>query len=160
MYKKKYIIFLRWLLIVLVSICLLQLNACVTNTNKNQVVLSVLSDPKTFNAILSQESPNIFSLTYEGLITENPITGKKEPALAESWKISDDKLNIIFTLRKNLKWSDGEDLTVDDIIFTYNNLYLNKKIPNNYRDNFRVGKSGKLPIIRKIDQQRIEFKIS
>ena len=113
MYKKKYIIFLRWLLIVLVSICLLQLNACVTNTNKNQVVLSVLSDPKTFNAILSQESPNIFSLTYEGLITENPITGKKEPALAESWKISDDKLNIIFTLRKNLKWSDGEDLTVD-----------------------------------------------
>ena len=160
MYKKKYIIFLRWLLIVLVSICLLQLNACVTNTNKNQVVLSVLSDPKTFNAILSQESPNIFSLTYEGLITENPITGKKEPALAESWKISDDKLNIIFTLKKNLKWSDGEDLTVDDIIFTYNNLYLNKKIPNNYRDNFRVGKSGKLPIIRKIDQQRIEFKIS
>ena len=60
MYKKKYIIFLRWLLIVLVSICLLQLNACVTNTNKKQVVLSVLSDPKTFNAILSQESPNIF----------------------------------------------------------------------------------------------------
>ena len=160
MYKKKYIIFLRWLLIIFASICLLQLNACVVNNNKNQIVLSVLSDPKTFNAVLSQESPNIFSLTYEGLITENPITGRKEPALAKSWKISDDKLSILFTLRKNLKWSDGEDLTVDDVIFTYNNLYLNKKIPNNYRDNFRVGKSRDLPIIRKVDQQHIEFKIS
>ena len=160
MYKKKYFTFLRWLLIVFTSICLLQLNACVVSNNKNQVVLSVLSDPKTFNAVLSQESPNIFSLTYEGLITENPITGKKEPALASSWRISDDKLSILFTLRKNLKWSDGKDLTVDDVIFTYNDLYLNKQIPNNYRDNLRVGKNGELPIISKIDQRHIEFRIS
>ncbi|MHC5831846.1 MAG: ABC transporter substrate-binding protein, partial [Nostoc sp.] len=40
-----------------------------------QLVESILSDPKTFNYPLSQESPNIFGLTYEGLTNQNPITG-------------------------------------------------------------------------------------
>ncbi|HAC64680.1 MAG TPA: peptide ABC transporter substrate-binding protein, partial [Cyanothece sp. UBA12306] len=123
-------------------------------------VFAVLSDPKTFNAVLSQESPNIFGYTYEGLITENPLTGIKEPALAESWEFSDDKLTIIFTLREGLKWSDGQPLTADDVVFTYNNLYLNPKIPNNYRDSFRVGRSGTFPEIKKLDDRRIQFKIT
>jgi peptide/nickel transport system substrate-binding protein len=124
-----------------------------------QVVLSVLSDPKTFNAVLSQESPNIFGLTYEGLITENPMTGKKEPALAESWKISEDKLKLIFTLRPGLKWSDGYPLSADDVVFSYNNLYLNPNIPNNYRDSLRIGQSRAFPSIRKLDDLKIEFTI-
>jgi peptide/nickel transport system substrate-binding protein len=124
-----------------------------------QVVLSVLSDPKTFNAVLSQESPNIFGLTYEGLITENPMTGKKEPALAESWEISEDKLKLIFTLRPGLKWSDGYPLSADDVVFSYNNLYLNPNIPNNYRDSLRIGQSRAFPSIRKLDDLKIEFTI-
>ncbi len=140
--------------------CLLTLTACASPGNENQVVLSILSDPKTFNAVLSQESPNIFGLTYEGLITENPLTAEKEPALAESWDISDDKLTIVFTLREGLKWSDGKPLTADDVVFSYNDLYLNEKIPNNYRDGFRVGSKGDFPTIRKLDDRRIEFKIT
>ena len=60
----------RWLLI---TIALLNITfittACAPPTNPNQVVFSILSDPKTFNAVLSAESPNIFGYTYEGLIT-------------------------------------------------------------------------------------------
>ncbi|MEM8780951.1 MAG: ABC transporter substrate-binding protein, partial [Cyanobacteria bacterium P01_G01_bin.49] len=153
-------IFQRSLAIILIGFCLFFLTTCASPEIKNQVILSVLSDPKTFNAVLSQESPNIFGLTYEGLINENPITAEKEPALAESWEISDDKLTIIFTLRKDLKWSDGEPLTADDVVFSYNDLYLNAKIPNNYRDSFRVGRSGDFPVIRKLDDRRIEFKIT
>ncbi|MDJ0552770.1 MAG: ABC transporter substrate-binding protein, partial [Microcystis sp. M49637_WE12] len=119
----------------------------------------VLSDPKTFNAVLSAESPNIFGLTYEGLLTENPITGKKEPVLAESWTISDDNLSIIFTMREGLKWSDGQPLTVDDVVFTYKELYLNPDIPNNYRDSLRIGLKKEFPVITKLDNRRIEFKL-
>ncbi len=152
-------IYRRGLSLILIGFCLLTLTACGSASSENQVVLSILSDPKTFNAVLSQESPNIFGLTYEGLITENPITAEKEPALAESWDISDDKLTIIFTLREGLKWSDGQPLTADDVVFTYNDLYLNEKIPNNYRDSFRIGKKGEFPTIKKLDERRIEFKI-
>ncbi|WP_016875494.1 ABC transporter substrate-binding protein [Chlorogloeopsis fritschii PCC 9212] len=122
-----------------------------------QLVTSVLSDPKTFNYALSSESPNVFGLIYEGLITENPISGEVEPALGESWQISDDKLRIVFTLREGLKWSDGKPLTVDDVVFTYNDIYLNEAIPTDTRDILRIGESRKLPSVRKIDERRVEF---
>lgn len=127
--------------------------------NSNRIIQSVLSDPKTFNVALSQESPNIFGLTYEGLVRENPITGKIEPALAETWEISEDKLKIIFTLKSDLKWSDGEPLTVDDVVFTYNQIYLNEEIPTNVRDSLRIGESRQFPIVEKIDESHVMFTI-
>lgn len=151
---------LRWLGWGLGLVGIVAIAACTPTLQRNQLVTSVLSDPKTFNAVLSAESPNVFGSIYDGLIAENPITAKLEPALAESWDISEDGLSVIFTLRENLKWSDGQPLMVDDVVFSYNDLYLNPKIPNNYRDSFRVGRSRSLPSIRKIDGRRVEFKIS
>ncbi len=150
----------RFLGLALTGLLIFSCLACGTTGNQNQLVQSVLSDPKTFNAVLSQESPNVFGLIYEGLLTENPITGEKEPALAESWTISDDKLKIIFTLREDLKWSDGKPLTIDDVVFSYNQLYLNPDIPNNYRDSLRVGIKGDFPVITKLDDRRVLFQIS
>ena len=128
-------------------------------TEVPQVVFSILSDPKTFNYALSQESPNIFGLTYNGLVTENPITGQIEPELAKSWQISDDQKRIVFTLRQDLKWSDGQPLTTDDVIFTYNNIYFNEEIPTDVRDVLRIGESRQLPTVRKLDHLRVEFTI-
>ncbi len=147
-------------LVLSLGLSLMLLVSCSTPIVKEQVVFSVLSDPKTFNAVLSAESPNIFGLTYEGLITENPITGKKEPTLAESWTISEDNKTIVFMLRDGLKWSDGQPLTSEDVIFSYNDLYLNPKIPNNYRDSLRIGESKAFPKIQKLDDRRIQFQIT
>ncbi|MBE9007905.1 ABC transporter substrate-binding protein [Fortiea sp. LEGE XX443] len=152
-----------WLPIILSSLTAVTLAACNPSNFKSsaaqvpQLVSSILSDPKTFNYALSQESPNIFGLTYEGLINQNPITGKVEPALAESWQISEDKLKFTFTLRKNLKWSDGQPLTADDVVFTYNDIYFNEAVPTDVKDAFRIGTSRKLPTVRKIDERRVEF---
>jgi len=146
-------------------LCAIALSACSLSQFETEaaqipeLVRGILSDPKTFNYALSQQSPNVFVLTYEGLITENPITGKTEPALAQSWKVSEDKLKIEFTLREGLKWSDGEPLTVDDVVFTYNDIYLNEAIPTDARDVLRVGQSRQLPTVRKLDQQRVEFTV-
>ena len=144
----------------LILVVALVLVACSAPEPENQLVISVLSDPKTFNAVLSQESPNIFGLTYEGLITENPLTGTKEPALAEKWQITADGQTLTFTLRENLYWSDGEPLTVADVLFSYNDLYLNPQIPNNYRDSLKVGIKGEFPQIKALNERQIEFKIN
>ncbi|MHC5742993.1 MAG: ABC transporter substrate-binding protein [Nostoc sp.] len=154
-----------WLPIIFTSAIALTVTACNPANFKSsaaqvpQLVSSILSDPKTFNYPLSQEFPNVFPLIYEGLITQNPITAKVEPALAESWQISDDKLKIVFTLREGLKWSDGQPLTVDDVVFTYNDIYLNEAIPTDVRDALRIGKSRKLPTVRKVDERRVEFSV-
>ncbi len=131
-----------------------------TGAGDNQIVISVLSDPKTFNPALSAESPSIFGLTYEGLVSENPVTGETEPRLAESWEFSEDQLSLTFTLRDNLQWSDGEPLTVDDVVFSYNQIYLNEKIPTNSRDGLRVGVAGTLPTVEKVGDRQVKFTIT
>ncbi|MDV2992982.1 MAG: putative ABC transporter-binding protein [Chroococcidiopsis sp. SAG 2025] len=149
-------------LTLLVAIALSGCNPTEMRTNATQVsqiVARVPGDPQTFNYALNQSSPNVFGFLYEGLITENGETGKLEPALAESWEISEDNLKIVFTLRPNLKWSDGEPLTVDDIVFTYNDIYFNEQIPTDIRDILRIGKSKALPKVRKLDSRRVEFTV-
>ncbi|HEY4543040.1 MAG TPA: ABC transporter substrate-binding protein [Tissierellaceae bacterium] len=40
------------------------------------------------------------------------------PWIAEDYKISDDGLVYTFTIRENLKWHDGEELTAEDVKFS------------------------------------------
>jgi len=122
-----------------------------------QLIASTTTDPKTFNYALNNSYPNIFDLTYEGLVDQNGITADIIPALAESWKISDNKLRFTFTLRQGLKWSDGHPLTADDVVFTYNDVYLNEKIPTAVRDTLRIGAKQELPRARKINDRQVEF---
>jgi peptide/nickel transport system substrate-binding protein len=123
----------------------------------SQIVLTLLQDPGTFNPALNEEFPNIFQFTFRGLTTENGITGEVEPALAESWSIADDKRRIVFTLREGLQWSDGAPLTADDVVFTYQDVVFNDKIPTATRDGFRIGDRRSFPTVRKLDDRRIEF---
>jgi peptide/nickel transport system substrate-binding protein len=148
----------------LALILTLWLGGCSLNNFKSesaqvpQLIEGVLSDPKTFNVALSQESPNIFGYTYEGLLTANGLTGEIEPALAKSLpEVSADKKRLVFTLRSGLKWSDGHPLNADDVVFTFNEVYFNEKIPTSTRDVFQIGESGTLPQVRKIDDLRVEF---
>lgn len=138
-----------------ISSCRALLQSSSAQTN-NQLVYAILSDPKTFNPALSNESPNIFGYVGEGLITENG-KGEIEPALAESWVISPDKKTVTFTLKKDLKWSDGAPLTIDDVAFTFNEVYFNEDIPTDTRDILKIGKDRKLPTVKKVDADRIEF---
>jgi len=159
------VILRRWFLVLLAFVVAIALSSCnpanfrTAAAQVPQIVARTPGDPQSFNYALNQSSPNVFGFIYEGLITENGKTGEIEPALAESWDISEDNLQIVFTLREGLKWSDGQPLTVDDIVFTYNDIYFNNQIPTDIRDVFRIGKSGALPKVRKIDDRRVEFTV-
>ncbi|NET57617.1 MAG: ABC transporter substrate-binding protein, partial [Symploca sp. SIO2E6] len=62
-------------------------------------------------------------------------------------------------LREGLKWSDGEPLTTDDVVFSYNEVYLNNKVPTGIRDILRIGETGAFPSVKKLSQQRVEFTV-
>lgn len=150
----------RWsILLIMLALAIGSCRQIISSTSaetNNQLVSAILSDPKTFNPALSNESPNIFGYVGEGLVTENG-KGEIEPALAESWQVSPDSKTITFTLKKNLKWSDGAPLTIDDVAFTFNEVYFNEEIPTDTRDILKIGKERKLPTVKKIDANRIEF---
>ncbi len=124
-----------------------------------QLVFASPSSPTTFNSPLNESAFSVFGFIEEGLLSQHGLTGDLEPALAESWQISEDKKRIVFTLREGLKWSDGHPLTADDVVFTYQEIYLNEKIPSGVRDILRIGTTGKFPSVKKIDERRVEFSV-
>ena len=159
------ILITKWLTVVVAVVLLLPITACnpsslLANPDAPpQLVLTILSDPKTFNSVIATDgtSADVGGMIFAGLVTQNPLTGKIEPELAESWSISEDNLEILYTLRPNLKWSDGKPLTVDDVVFTYNQLYLNPEIPTGMRDVLRIGQSGGLPQVTKVNDRQVKF---
>lgn len=56
---------------------------------------------------------------YSGLIDFNPKTGKYVPAIAKSWK-QVDPVTYEFELFDDLKWSDGEAIDADDVVYIIN----------------------------------------
>lgn len=46
-------------------------------------------------------------------------TGNPKPWLAKSWEISPDGMTYTFHLQPNAKWTDGQPLTADDVLFTF-----------------------------------------
>lgn len=122
-----------------------------------QLVLSAPSPPATFNYANSQSFPNVFLFTFTGLTREVGKTGEIVPDLAESWQIAPDNKRVVFTLRPNLKWSDGQPLTADDVVFTYNDIVFNPKIPTDLKEGISIGEKKQFPTVRKLDDRKIEF---
>jgi len=57
---------------------------------------------------------------FEGLAVKNPITLEPEPGVAERWTFNDDRSVITFYLNPNAKWSNGEQVTADDFVWSWN----------------------------------------
>ncbi|HUV06749.1 MAG TPA: ABC transporter substrate-binding protein, partial [Spirochaetia bacterium] len=83
-------------------------------------------------------------------------TGTKiQPSVAKDWKVSDDGKTLTLTFRKGMKWSDGAPFSADDVMFWYQDIYLNKELtPTPLADLSIGGKEGK---IVKIDDLTVAF---
>ena len=119
-------------------------------------VVASYGDPKTFNPITANESSseNIFRFLFAGLLGFDTQLQQVQPGLAESWTNAADNKTWTFKLRKNLRWSDGEPLTADDVVFTWNEVIYNPKINNVMRDGFTL--AGKNFAVTKIDDLTIQ----
>ena len=57
-------------------------------------------------------------LVYETLFMLNLLTGELEPLLGELYEWTDD-LTLKVTLQEGAHWQDGEPLTVDDVVYSF-----------------------------------------
>lgn len=89
------------------------------------IIIGTLGEAQTINPFLSaneSESDWRCKMLYDELVHINPETYAPEPGIAERWTI--DNLTFTFKIRDNATFSDGSDLTADDVAFTYEQ-YLN-----------------------------------
>jgi peptide/nickel transport system substrate-binding protein len=95
----------------------------VANAPKGGTYTSAIvgTDAKSFHPYLTTDT---VSSTYQGyvwsgsLVKYDPNTLDIVPDGAEKWTVSDDKKTYTFTL-KDMKWSDGQPITTDDYLWTY-----------------------------------------
>jgi peptide/nickel transport system substrate-binding protein len=78
------------------------------------------------------------------------------PHVAKGWEVQDGGKTFVFHLRKGHKWSDGKPFTADDIMFWYEDLYMNEDL-NPTRASFMAinGKQGK---VEKLSETSVAFK--
>ncbi len=63
-------------------------------------------------------------LVFQSLFMTDSSFTEVNPGLAESYEVSEDGLTYVITLKEDQKWSDGEDLTVEDVVFSMEALLL------------------------------------
>jgi peptide/nickel transport system substrate-binding protein len=120
------------------------------------LVTAQISEPRTFNPIVASEgsSTNLLAPIFEGLVEQNIVTGAIEPALAESWTVSPDGRMHTFTVREGVQWSDGQPVTVEDIVFTLGAVFTDG-VQTPLADLLAI--DGKPVRYRTLDERRIRF---
>ena len=56
---------------------------------------------------------------WDTLVYRDPNTFKIVPALAKEWTLAADSLSMDFTLREGVKFHNGDLLTADDVVYTF-----------------------------------------
>ncbi len=85
----------------------------------------IASDPLNINYNASQGGNidvQIMMATSDWLTLYNPNTGLYEGRILESWEQSDDSKVWTMKVRDGIKWHDGEPLTAEDVVFTFQYL--------------------------------------
>jgi len=83
------------------------------------------SDLQTLNPCRAMDvtSWKVLNMVYDTLSTTSRTTMEPIPWVAENWsEDTPDHLNWTVKIRQNVVWHDGEPLTADDVVFTYNFL--------------------------------------
>ncbi|MGL5244638.1 MAG: ABC transporter substrate-binding protein, partial [Sarcina sp.] len=83
----------------------------------DSIVCAVESIPKSLNSTnsLTISDNDLICSIFEGLV-EIDENGNVIPSLSEGWKVSDDKLEYTFILKKDIKWSDGTQIKAKDFV--------------------------------------------
>ncbi len=76
---------------------------------------------KTITPLVSSDryASDVQSYVQESLLTRDPVTLEWLGLIARDWQVGEDGLSFTFQLREDVKFSDGEPLDADDVVFSF-----------------------------------------
>ncbi|WP_298719639.1 ABC transporter substrate-binding protein [uncultured Oceanisphaera sp.] len=88
---------------------------------ENSMVVAINKEIQSLDSLYStsRESLILSHLLSDQLVSVDPTTGEYMPALAESFSFVDPS-TIEFVIREGVKFHDGSDLTVEDVVYSIN----------------------------------------
>lgn len=99
---------------------------------RDNLNFAILAETKELDPQKSSDTLTYILLlqVFDTLIKQQP-DGTLVPALAEKWTISPDGKEVVFTIRKGVKFHNGDVLTTQDVAFS-----LNRAIKSAYTSKF------------------------
>lgn len=96
-----------------------------TTRSTATVVIGLPTDVQNWNPYLSEDQTTdwVLALLYPSLFVEQADYQDHPPSftpnLARSWAWSDDGLELTIELQAGARWSDGEPVTAEDVVFSW-----------------------------------------
>ena len=91
----------------------------------------------------------------QGLVRWNLAFTEVLPNVAEKWDVNANSTEFTFTLRKGMKWSDGNPFTADDVVFSIEDCCKNTELYKSAPSLLVIG--GKAGTATKIDDNTVKF---
>ncbi|MGI9032721.1 MAG: ABC transporter substrate-binding protein [Acidimicrobiales bacterium] len=108
-------------------------------------------NPNPFNYFAAPGYQNMIFI-YDTLLQED-VDGKVLPLIAEAYTPSSDGLTHTFQIRDGIKWHDGQPLTVDDVVFTYDYFRSQTLAPQ------VIAKPDNVAAARAVDARTVEIRL-
>ncbi len=95
---------------------------------------------------------------YQQMLRWTPAWDGIIPNLAESFEASDDATLFTFHLREGIRYSDGEPLTADDILFWYEDVLMNEELTPSVASWLK--REDEPVVVEKIDDYTVTFRFA
>lgn len=120
-----------------------------TATRGGQLVYRLSTAPTTFNYLMAKDEATIdtaFFMLTSRLVDIDHKTQAYVPGLAESWKREDDGVTVDVKLRDGAKFSDGSEITADDVAFTLAAIYDEKTNSPAWKSAMTIGEDKQIAV--------------
>ena len=130
-------------------------------TPPNVLVVGQIAEPKSLDphAVTAVNDFRILMNVYDGLVRYKDGTLEVEPALAESWTISDDGTTYTFKLRDGVTFHDGSAFNAEAVKFNFDRM-LDENHPSHDTGPFPLAFFfSSVDTVTAVDDLTVEFKL-
>lgn len=110
-------------------------------------------DPANYR---DRETETVIRNMFDGIVTRTP-DGRVVPEIATSWETPDD-LTYIFKIREGIKFHNGDPLTADDVVFSFNRVIGPDGVDG--QQSPRAGLMAPLEKVEKLDEYTVKMTLA
>ena len=109
---------------------------------------------RNFNPFLATNLHTTNDFIYEPMVIFNEMKGNTPVfRLATGFEMSKDLMSVTFDIRKDVKWSDGQKYTADDVVYTFNLLKATPSLD-------QTGANKVIASVKKVNEYKVKFMLA